>query len=127
MAKATANKPKRKAVRSKAVKAEGNGAAKPAVVTQPKANGEKEKAEPQVCKTCGRPFVNQERSESAKRAWDTIRANREAGFKTSADRLAAAKAEEASKKEAPKAKAPKAKANGKAANKQAKTKKAVKA
>jgi hypothetical protein len=123
MAKATA-KPKQKAAKAKAVKADGNGAAKPKVEA-PKANGEK--AEPQVCKTCGRPFVNEERSSAAKRAWDTIRANREAGFKTSAERLAAAKAEEA--KKAPKA-APKAdkKANGKGAKtKQPETKKPAKA
>jgi hypothetical protein len=123
MAKATATKPPQKVAVAKdkapKAKAKGNGAAKPEAVTPKATNGEK--AEPQVCKTCGRPFVSEERSSAAKRAWDTIRANREAGFKTTAERLAAVQAQEAAK--APKAKAVKPNGNGKATEKSAKSKK----
>jgi hypothetical protein len=55
-------------------------------------------------KTNGTP-VSADRSAAAKRAWDTIRANRLAGFATSAARDAAAKAAPAKAAKAPKAKA----------------------
>lgn len=60
-------------------------AAKPAKAYATIAPGE-------ACPHCGHRAPSPERGDAARRAWETIRANRAAGFQTSADRTAAEKA-----------------------------------
>jgi hypothetical protein len=46
----------------------------------------------EACPHCGHRAASPERGDAARRAWETIRANKAAGFQTSAERVAAERA-----------------------------------